>query len=147
MSVEANFASAEIELVIHATEDKKKVLSAVEPILGVKPEEFGVNGVKGHFGNEIMLLKANINGKQATEIAYKIAGIMSDADRMYMHDNFDLYVDDKNSLYIRVSKQKLFEHKAVLSQTDSLKIKLKTVRRFQPQRELEIYRKFLVQSA
>jgi len=147
MSVEANFASAEIELVIHATEDKRKVLSAVEAILSVKPEEFGVNGVKGHFGNEIMLLKANINGKQATEIAYKIAGMMSDADRMFMHDYFDLFVDEKNSLYIRVSKQKLFERKVVLSQTDSLKIKLKTVRRFQPEREMENYRKFLVQNA
>ena len=146
MSVEANFASAEIELVIHATEDKKKVLSAVEAILAVKPEEFGVNGVKGHFGNEIMLLKANINGKHATEIAYKIAGMMSEVDRTYVHDNFDLFVDDKNSLYIRISKQKLFERKIVLSQTDSLKIKLKTVRRFQPEREMENYRKFLVQS-
>ena len=145
MSVEANFASAEIELVIHATEDKKKVLSAVEAILDVKPEEFGVNGVKGHFGNEIMLLKANINGKHATEIAYKIAGMMSEMDRTYMHDNFDLFVDDKNSLYIRISKQKLFERKIVLSQTDSLKIKLKTVRRFQPEREMENYRKFLVE--
>ena len=147
MSVEANFASAEIELVIHATEDKRKVLATVEAILSVKPEEFGVNGVKGHFGNEIMLLKANINGKQATEIAYKIAGMMNDADRMFMHDNFDLFVDEKNSLYIRISKQKLFERKIVLSQTDSLKIKLKTVRRFQPEREMENYRTFLVQNA
>ncbi|MGH9878045.1 MAG: RNA-binding domain-containing protein, partial [Nitrososphaerales archaeon] len=115
-------------------------------MLAIKPEEFGVNGVKGHFGNEIMLLKANINGKHAIEIAYKIAGMMSEVDRTYMHDNFDLFVDDKNSLYIRISKQKLFEHKIVLSQTDSLKIKLKTVRRFQPEREMENYRKFLVQS-
>jgi RNA binding exosome subunit len=94
-----------------------------------------------------MRLKANINGKHATEIAYKIAGMMNEVDKMYMHDNFDLFVDDKNSLYIRISKQKIFERKALLSQTDSLKIKLKTVRRFQPEREMENYRKFLVQSA
>ncbi len=147
MSVEANFASAEIELVIHATEDKLKVLLAVEDMLGIKPEEFAVNGVKGHFGNEIMRLKANINGKHATNIAYKIAGMMNEVDKMYMHDNFDLFVDEKKSLYIRISKQKIFERKIVLSQTDSLKIKLKTVRRFQPEREMENYRKFLVQSA
>ena len=146
MNAEANFASAEIELVIHATEDRRKVLSVVESVLDIRPEEFAVSSVKGHFGNEITLLKANINGKQATEIAYKIAGMMSDVDRMYMHDNFDLYMDDKNSLYIRISKQKLFERKIVLSQVDSLKIKLKTVRRFQPKSEMESYRKFLVQS-
>jgi RNA binding exosome subunit len=145
MSVEANFASAEIELVIHATEDRQKVLSIVEYTLGIKPEEFVVSSVKGHFGNEITLLKANINGKKATEIAYKIAGMMSDVDKMHVYDNFDLYVDDKNSLYIRISKQKLFERKIVLSQADALKIKLKTVRRFQPRSEMESYRKFLVQ--
>ena len=146
MSVEANFASAEVELVMHATEDRQKVLSVVEGVLGIKPEEFAVSSVRGHFGNEITILKANRNGKQATEIAYKIVGKMSDADRMYMHENFDLYMDDKNSLYIRISKQKLFERRIVLSQADSLKIKLKTVRRFQPKTEMESYRKFLVQS-
>ena len=147
MSTEANFASAEIELVIHATEDRQKVLLSIENILGIRPDEFATNGVKGHFGNEILRLKANINGRKATEIAYRIAGMMSDTDRTYMHDNFDLYVDEKNSLYIRISKQKLFERRVVLSQTDSLKVKLRTVRRFQREREIEIYRKFLVQSA
>ena len=146
MSVEANFASAEIELVIHATEDRQKVLSVIEGIVGIKPEEFAASNVKGHFGNEITLLKANINGKKATYIAYKIAGMMDYVDRTYMHDNFDLYVDDKNSLYVRISKQKLFERKIVLSQTDSLKIKFRADRGFQPKSEMESYRKFLVQS-
>ena len=142
----ANFASAEIELVIHATEDRQKVLSVVEATIGIKKEEFAASNVRGHFGNEITLLKANINGKQANEIAYKMVGMMSDADRMYMHDNFDLFIDGKNSLYIRISKQKLFERKIVLSQADSLKIKLRTVRRFQPKTEMESYKKLLVQS-
>ncbi len=147
MSLQTNFSSAEIELVIHATEDKQKVLSVIEGMLGIKPEEFATSNARGHFNNEITLLKANINSKQATEIAYKIALMMSDADRIHMHDNFDLYVDDKNSLYIRISKQKLFGRKIVLSQADSLKIKLKTVRGFQPKSEMEGYRKFLVQNS
>ncbi len=147
MSLQTNFSSAEIELVIHATEDKQKVLSVIEGMLGIKPEEFVTSNARGHFNNEITLLKANINGKRATEIAYKIARMMSDADRMHLHDNFDLYVDDKNSLYIRISKQKLFGRKIVLSQADSLKIKLKTVRGFQPKSEMEGYRKFLVEKS
>lgn len=147
MSQRTNFSSAEIELVIHATEDKQKVLSVIEGTLGIKPEEFATSNARGHFNNEITLLKANINSKQATEIAYKIAQMMSDIDRTHLYDNFGLYVDDKNSLYIRISKQKLFERKIVLSQTDSLKIKLKTVRGFQPKSEMERYRKFLVQNS
>ncbi len=147
MSLQTNFSSAEIELVIHATEDKQKVLSVIEGMLGIKPEEFATSNARGYFNNEITLLKANINSKQATEIAYKIVRMMNDADRMHLHDNFDLYVDNKNSLYIRISKQKLFERKIVLSQADSLKIKLKTVRGFQPKSEMEGYRKFLVQNS
>jgi len=143
--MEANFASAEIELVVHATEDRQKVLSVIEDVIGIKPQEFAASNIRGHFGNEIMLLRANINGKQATEIAYKIAGMMSDADRAYMHSNFDLFVDSKNSLYIRISKQKLFERKIMLAQADSLKIRFKAVRRFQPKSEMESYKKFLVQ--
>ncbi len=119
----------------------------IEGMLGIKPEEFATSNARGYFNNEITLLKANINSKQATEIAYRIARLMSYADRTHIHDNFDLYVDEKNSLYIRISKQSLFENKIVLSQTDSLKIKLKTVRRFQPKSEMERYREFLVQSS
>jgi len=145
MSMEVSFASAEIEIVLHATEDRGKVLSVIESVFAIKPEEFTTSNVKGHFGNEILLLKANLNSKQATGMAYKIASMMSDADRMHMHDNFELYTDDKSSLHIRISKQKLFEQKVMLSQSDSLKIKLKTVRRFQPKSEMENYRNFLAQ--
>lgn len=145
--MEANFASAEIELVMHATEDVKKVLSAIESVIGIKSQAFTASNIRGHFGNEITLLKANINGEQATELAYKIAGMMSDSDKAYMRNNFDLFIDEKNSLYIRISKQKLFERKIALSQADSLRIKLKAVRRFQPRSEMESYKRFLVQES
>lgn len=144
-SVQTSFASAEIEMVIHATEDMQKVLSTVESVTGIKPDEFAVSSARGHFGNEIVLLRANIGSKQATELAYEIARLMKADDRMHMRDNFDLYLDEKNSLYIRISKQKLFEGRVELSQADSLKIRFKTVRRFQREGEMDNYRKFLVQ--
>jgi hypothetical protein len=142
---EANFASAEIELVIHATEDMNKVLSVTEEMLGINPQEFAASSLKGHFGNDIILLKANLNGKNATELAHRIARMINGEDRMQVHDNFDLYLDEKNSLHIRISKQKLFERKIVLSQTDALKMKFRTVRRFQRRSEMDVYRKFLVE--
>jgi RNA binding exosome subunit len=139
-----NFASADIEIMIHATEDSTKVLSAVNELFQIEPEEFVANGVKGHFGNDIVRFKANLSSKRATDIAYKIINMMNDEDRLSMHDNFDLFTDGKNSIYLRISKQKIFERKVVLEQADSLKIKLKIVRRFQPKNEIERYRKMLV---
>lgn len=141
-----NFASAEIEVMIHATEDSMKVLSAIKNLFSIEPEEFATDIVKGHFGNEIMRFKANLSSKRATEIAYKIIGMMSEEDRLSMYNNFDLYVDEKNSIYLRISKQKIFERKVVLDQTDSLKIKFKIVRRFQPRNEMQNYRKMLIES-
>jgi hypothetical protein len=139
-----NFASAEIEVMIHATEDSKRVLSAIKNIFPIEAEEFAADNIKGHFGNEIIRLKANLNSKRATDIAYKIISMMSKEDRILMHDNFDLYTDEKNTIYVRISKQKIFERKIALEQSDSLKIKLKTVRRFQGGSELENYRQMLM---
>lgn len=139
-----NFASAVIEVMIHATEDRGKVLFAIKNIFPIEVEEFTADSIKGHFGNEIVRLKVNLNGKRATDIAYKMISMMSDEDRILMHDNFDLYTDEKNAIYVRISKQKIFECKVVLEQSDSLKIKLKMVRRFQGESELENYRQMLM---
>lgn len=139
-----NFASAVIEVMIHATEDRGKVLFAIKNIFPVEPEEFAADSIKGHFGNEIVRLKVNLNSKRATDIAYKMISMMSEEDRTLMHDNFDLYTDEKNTIYVRISKQKIFEHRIALEQSDSLKIKLKMVRRFQGESELENYRQMLI---
>lgn len=140
---EANFASAEVVLVVHATEDAQKVLSAVERVLGIKPTEFTASRIEGHFGNEIHMLKANINGTRATELAYAVARMMGGDDRTHMRDNFDLYIDDRDMLYIRISKQKLFDGKVVLSQGDPVKIRFKPVRKFRGEHEMETFRRFL----
>jgi RNA binding exosome subunit len=137
-----NFASAEMEVVIHATEDTAKVLKAIKSILPIEPEEFVADSIKGHFGNEIILLKAILSGKKASDIAHKIIGMMSDEDRLSMYNNFDLFTDEK-FIYLRISKQNIFEHKIVLEQTDSVKIKFKTIRGFQSKNGLEGYRRML----
>ncbi len=138
-----NFASAEIEVMIHATEDSVGVLSTIKNIFPIEPEEFVAETIKGHFGNEIILFKVILSSKRATDIAYKIIMMMSDEDRLSMYNDFDFYTDDK-SVYLRISKQKLFEGKVVLEQADSLKIKLKIVRRFQFKNEIENYKKMLI---
>lgn len=140
-----NFASAEIDVVVHATEDSRKILHAIREVFPIEPEEFVATSTKGHFGNDIIYLKVNLNSERATAVAHKIIGMMSHEDRMSMYDNFDLYTDEKNTLYLRISKQKIFDHKVILAQSDSLKIKLKTVRRFQSSMEMENYRKLLLQ--
>jgi len=137
-----NFASAEMEIVIHATEDTNKVLKAIKSILPIEPEEFIADSIKGHFGNEIILLKATLSSKKASDLAHKIVSMMSNEDRLSIYNNFDLFTDEK-FIYLRISKQNIFEHKIVLEQTDSVKIKFKTIRGFQSKNGLEGYRRML----
>ncbi|MFQ5941119.1 MAG: RNA-binding domain-containing protein [Nitrososphaerales archaeon] len=138
------FASTEIEVMIHSTEDINKVLSAIKNILSIEPEEFAANTMLGHFRNEIVRFRAKLSSKRASQIAYKIIAMMTDDDRLSIYNNFNLYTDEKNSVYLRISKQKIFEHKIILDQVDSLKIKLKPVRRFQSRKEIENYRNMLM---
>lgn len=140
---DVNFASAEIELMVHATEDGEKILRAIKNVLLIDPEEFSAESIEGHFGNEIIKLKAILSSKRATEFAHKVISMLSEVDRLEMYDNFELYTDEKNSIYLRISKQKIFEPKIVLEQSDSLKIKLKTVKRFKPKNAMENYRNLL----
>ena len=131
---------------IHATENSIKVLSAIKNTLQIEPEEFTPHKIRGHFGNEIIQYTANLSTKVATDIAYKIIRSMSDMDRLALHNNFDLYNDGKNSLYLRISKQKILEGKVILEQTDSIKIKLKIVNKFDSRSGMEDYRKMLINS-
>lgn len=141
-----NFASARIDVMIHATENSVKVLSAIKNTLQIQPEEFTPHKIIGHFSNEIIQYTANLSTKFATDIAYTIITSMSDMDRLALHNNFDLYNDGKNSLYLRISKQKILEGKVILEQADSIKLKLKIVNKFHSKSGMEDCRKMLINS-
>lgn len=138
------FASAEIEFFAHATENESKILSAVSNSLAVDADAFNMEVVDGHFGNKIARYKAAINGKRATEIAEKITSMLDEPDRMFVYENFDMYIDSKNHLYLRISKQGILYGKIFLEQKDPIKIKLKMQKKFRSGNELEEYRKALI---
>ena len=49
-----------IEIIIHATEDTKKILESFESVFRIKQEEFSSQSLTGHFENPILLVKAII---------------------------------------------------------------------------------------
>ena len=54
MPEELHFSSAEVNLVVHATEDSGKVLAAVEKALALPAAGFSSEPFEGHFGNKIV---------------------------------------------------------------------------------------------
>ena len=118
-------ATAEISFLIHATEDRDRVINLISSILLVNRHEFEAENLLGHWGNEIAIIKCRLNGKFANDVANIILNSLDTFDRKKMLYSLDNYVDDKGTLHIRLDKQWICESKIQLSDIDSIKIKFK----------------------
>jgi|SRR5262245_2507829 len=118
-------ATAEISFLIHATEDRDRVINLISSILLVNRHEFESENLLGHWGNEIAIIKSRLNGKFANDVASIILNSLDTFDRKKMLHSLDDYVDDKGTLHIRLDKQRICESKIQLSDIDSIKIKFK----------------------
>ena len=54
-----------INLILHATEDEKKVLEGLENIFQIEQKDFQVEQVPGHFNNPILLISAKLKKRDA----------------------------------------------------------------------------------
>jgi RNA binding exosome subunit len=137
------FSSAEIRLVIHATEDLDKVLNAVEGALAVPQASFQSEKSEGHYGNQILLVGAEVGSRDAALLATRIISTLNRADRQELADNIEDYADEKGSLYLRLDKQRLCQGKVSLAESDAVRIKFKPIRRYKPSGNMEAYRGLL----
>lgn len=137
---EEKFSSAEIQLVLHATEDHGKVLAAVEDALAIPATSFQGEPSEGHFGNAIVLFGATISSKEAGALAEKLASKLNSPDRQELSQHIEEYADEKGNLYLRLDKQRLCQGKVSLAGTDTIRIKFKPVRRYRPSGTVEAYR-------
>lgn len=141
MSEEAipKFAAAEINLVLHATEDEDKVLKAIEETLLVPSVRFSRSASEGHYKNKILFQKAMLSSKEAALLAKKIISLLNSADRAYLSSQIDDYADEKGNLYIRLDKQRICQGKVSLSETDAIRVRFKPIRRFRPSESVQNY--------
>lgn len=141
MSEEANvkFAAAEINLVLHATEDEDKVLKAIEETLLVPSARFSRSVSEGHYKNKILLQKAILSSKEAAMFAKRVISLLNSTDRAYLSSQIDDYADEKGNLYIRLDKQRMCQGRVSLSETDAIRVRFKPIRRFKPSDSLQNY--------
>ncbi len=128
-NLNAIFTSADVELIVHATEDLDKVIDALHNTLGIRSGMLTREILTGHHGNEIILLKGSIKGDDAGHLASRVIGSLSNADISSIYREFDLYTDNRSSLYIRISKQEMVDGRIKLSQSDAVRIRLKVAKR------------------
>ena len=137
------FSSAEINIVVHATENENKILHSLYDILSIPSEKFTSSVSDGHWGNRISILTARIDGQVAKELILKIISSLNSVDRYHLSNFFDKYVDEKGNLYIRLDKQRMCRGRISLSDSDSVRIRFKPIRRYKPSSNLQNYRVLL----
>lgn len=112
-----------IEILVHATEDKKKILDSFLEIFDVREEEFSEEKLVGHFGNPILLLKAKLAKKRAEQFIKKIIIKISQIQMEEFLKDIEMYFED-SLLYMRIGKQDIVRKLINLQQDNAIKIKI-----------------------
>src|SRR5712691_12858125 len=128
-----NFSAAEISIIVHATEEKDKILEHLNSTLGVSPASFSIGFVEGHWGNKIVLLTSILSKNEANSLYVKIKSCLPDTDVALLSNLSDFY-DEKGNLYIRLDKQRVCRGKVSLSEEDSVRIKFKPILTHEPRK-------------
>jgi RNA binding exosome subunit len=133
------FSAAEINLVLHATEDEGKVLKAIEDMFLVPSKRFSSSPSEGHYKNKILLQKAILSSHEAASLVKRVISLLNSADRDHLSRSIYEYSDEKGNLYIRLDKQRMCHARVSLSETDAIKIRFKPVKRYKPSSAVQGY--------
>jgi RNA-binding protein len=121
----ADFSAAEIKIIVHATEEKDSILEHINSTLDVLPDTFSIEKTEGHWGNEILLLTANLSKNEANSLYRRVeASLDENYDELLSN-----FFDEKGNLFIRLDKQRLCRGKVSISESDSIRIRFKNVMR------------------
>jgi RNA-binding protein len=114
---------AEINLLIHATEDKERMLNLISDLLKTDKDKLKSTRLIGHWGNHIDMIKTKLEGNRARDLSKFIFSSLDIYDRESLLKSLDDHVDDKGNFHLRIDKQKVCEGEVELSEVDSIKIK------------------------
>jgi RNA binding exosome subunit len=112
-----------VEVIIHTTEDRKKILGSIFEMFDIKENDFAEEKLIGHFGNPILLLKTKLTKKRAQEFIHNIISKISKAQMNDFLENIDMHFEE-SSLFLRISKQDVIRKTVNIQQNDAMKIKI-----------------------
>ena len=140
MEADFKFSGAEASLIVHATEDREKILKSLSDSLEIPSEKFATTPSEGHYKNKILTLNAVLSSSEANDLASRIVSGLNSTDRQELVRAIGEFSDEKGNLYLRLDKQRLCHGKVSMSFSDSIRIKFKPVKRYRPISNLENYR-------
>jgi RNA binding exosome subunit len=139
------FISAHFSAIAHATEDIQKVEQAtrflIEIISSLSRGQAQLNRqyMKGHHGNVIATVSAKLAAKALSpNVLRLLSQNLSESDRQFLGRDIESCVDEESGLYLRFDKQEACLQKVRLHQADPIRMKLKFVSRYNPERIVDL---------
>ena len=114
-----------MDVIIHATEDAKKIFLAFEEMLGLDEDDFSIQKTTGHFDNPIIILNSKIVKKQAQNLIKRILGRLSKEQIDQMINEIEERTVDSR-FHMRLGKQEMLKGNLELVEKDPIKIKIHT---------------------
>ena len=114
-----------INLILHATENEKKVFEELENNFQIEQSAFQVEEVSGNFNNPILLISSKLKRKTAQNFVSLFFSKMKKEEFEEIFNYVENYVTS-SGLSLRISKQKLMSGILALSREDTIKINIST---------------------
>ena len=114
-----------IDVIVHATEDVKKIFQAFEEMLELNEDNFSIQKTTGHFDNPIIILNSKIVKKQAQNLIEKILNSLSKEQIEQMIDEIEERTIDSR-FHMRLGKQEMIKGNLVFVEKDPIKMKIHT---------------------
>ena len=114
-----------IDVIVHATEDISKIFQSFEDVLELKEEDFTISETVGHFENPIIMLNAKIQKKQAQNFMKILLNSLSAEQINELVEEIEERTVDSR-FHMRLDKQELVKGNLIVSERDTIKIKIHT---------------------
>ena len=114
-----------IDVIVHATEDISKILQPFDEILEIKEEEFTSIETTGYFENPIIILSVKLQKKQGQNFIKKMLELLPINQINELIEEIEERTIDSR-FHLRLDKQELVKGKLIISEKDTVKIKIHT---------------------
>ena len=114
-----------IDVIVHATEDISKIFQSFNDVLEIKEESFSITETTGYYENPIIMLNAKLVKKQAKSFMEKFLKLLSSNQINQLTEEIEERIAD-SKFHLRLDKQELIKGVVILSEKDTIKIRIYT---------------------
>ena len=114
-----------IDVIIHATEDISKIFQSFSDVLEIEEESFTIRETTGYYENPIIMLNVKLVKKQAKSFMEKFLKLLSSNQINQLTEEIEERIAD-SKFHLRLDKQELIKGVVILSEKDTIKIRIYT---------------------